>query len=38
VDEDSSNNVILVLGNDTAAPDAGETLTVTAVGVAANAR
>jgi hypothetical protein len=34
VDEDSSNNVIAVLANDSFAPDAGETLTVTAVGMA----
>jgi hypothetical protein len=35
VNEDSVNNIINVLGNDTD-PDAGDTLTVTAVGLASN--
>ncbi len=33
---DSSNNTLDVLGNDTIAPDSGETLTVTAVGPTSN--
>ncbi|MDQ4132696.1 MAG: Ig-like domain-containing protein, partial [Actinomycetota bacterium] len=36
VAEDSADNPVDVLGNDSFAPDAGETLTVTAVGPAAN--
>src|SRR4030095_7980930 len=36
VAEDSSNNVITVLTNDSFAPDAGETLSVTAVGNASH--
>ena len=36
VTEDSSNNSLDVLGNDTDAPDSGETLTITAVGATDN--
>lgn len=36
VDEDSSNNSLDVLGNDSDAPDSGETLTITAVGATDN--
>ena len=36
VDEDSSDNILDVLANDTDAPDSGETLTITAIGPTSN--